>query len=214
LLPTFYKCAFAYNIGKRTLPYAISLIEDVKRVTKRIPDLFSSDQLDQYTKALLQVYGRFVYPTRKPGPGRPPKARLLPSKDLNYVQVVKEYKKYRVVKVSRKIVFGDPKKIESILAESPVSEKINTAYVERNNGTIRHMDARCARKTFCFSKSEINHERQLALTLAYCHLCRPHKTLTKRYGQPTTPFMAANLTDHVWSMGELLNFKGAEKAYS
>jgi IS1 family transposase len=208
------KITLAYNIGKRTFPYAISLIEDVKRVTKRIPDLFSSDQLDQYAKALLEVYGRTVFPTRKPGPGRPPNPRILPSEDLNYVQVVKQYKKYRVVKVSRKTVFGDPKKIESILAESPVSEKINTAYVERNNGTIRHMDSRCARKTFCFSKNKINHERQLALTLAYCHLCRPHKTLTKRYGQPTTPFMAANLTDHVWNMGELLNFKGAEKAYS
>ena len=208
------KITLAYNIGKRTLPYAISLIEDVKRVTKRIPDLFSSDQLDQYAKALLQVYGRTVYPTRKPGPGRPPNPRIVPSKDLNYVQVVKQYKKYRVVKVSRKVVFGDPKKIEIILAKSLVSEKINTAYVERNNGTIRHMDSRCVRKTFCFSKSKINHERQLALSLAYCHLCRPHKTLTKRHGQPTTPFMAANLTDHVWNMGELFNFKIAEKAYS
>lgn len=208
------KITLAYNIGKRTLPYAVSLIEDVKRVTKRIPDLFSSDQLDQYAKALLQVYGRIVYPTRKPGPGRPPNPRLVPSKDLNYVQVVKQYKKYRVVKVSRKVVFGDPQKIESILAESSVSKMINTAYVERNNGTIRHMDSRCVRKTFRFSKSKINHERQLALTLAYCHLCRPHKTLTKRHGQPTTPFMAANLTDHVWSMGELLSFKNPEKAYS
>lgn len=208
------KITLAYNIGKRTYPYAISLIEDVKRVTKRMPDLFSSDQLDQYAKALLQVYGRTVYPTRKPGPGRPPNPQIIPSKDLNYVQVVKQYKNYQVVKVSRKIVFGDPKKIESILAQSFVSKKINTAYVERNNGNIRHMDSRCVRKTFCFSKNKINHERQLALTLAYCHLCRPHKTLTKRSGQPTTPFMAANLTDHVWSMGELLNFKGAEKAYS
>ena len=208
------KITLAYNIGKRTLSYAISLIEDVKRVTKCIPDLFSSDQLDQYAKALLQVYGRIVYPTRKPGPGRPPNPRIVPSKNLNYVQVVKQYKKYRVVKVSREVVFGDPKKIESILAKSPVSKKINTAYVERNNGTIRHMDSRCVRKTFCFSKSKINHERQLALTLAYCHLCRPHKTLTKRHGQPTTPFMAANLTDHVWSMGELLNFKKSKKAYS
>jgi IS1 family transposase len=208
------KITLAYNIGKRTLPYAISLIEDVKRVTKRIPHLFSSDQLDQYAKALLQVYGRIVYPDRKPGPGRPPSPRIVPAEDLNYVQVVKQYKKYRVVKVSRKVVFGDPKKIESILAESSVSEKINTAYVERNNGTIRHMDSRCVRKTFCFSKNKINHGRQLALTLAYCHLCRPHKTLTKRHGHPTTPFMAASLTDHVWSMGELLNFKIAEKAYS
>lgn len=208
------KITLAYNIGKRTLPYAVSLIEDVKRVTKRIPDLFSSDQLDQYAKALLQVYGRIVYPTRKTGPGRPPNPRIVPSKDLNYVQVVKQYKKYRVVKVGQKVVFGDPQKIQSILAESSVSNKINTAYVERNNGTIRHMDSRCVRKTFCFSKNKTNHERQLSLTLAYCHLCRPHKTLTKRHGQLTTPFMAANLTDHVWSMGELLSFKNLEKAYS
>ena len=208
------KITLAYNIGKRTLPYAISLIEDVKQVTKCIPDLFSSDQLDQYAKALLQVYGRIVYPTRKPGPGRPPNPRVVPPKDLNYVQVVKEYKKYRAVKVSRKVVFGDPKKIERVLAESSVSKNINTAYVERNNGTLRHMDSRCVRKTFRFSKNKINHERQLALTLASCHLCRPHKTLTKRHGQPTTPFMAANLTEHGWSMGELLNFKSVEKAYS
>jgi hypothetical protein len=65
-----------------------------------------------------------------------------------------------------------------------------------------------------FSKSKINHKRQLALTLAYCHLCRPHKTLTKRHEKPTAPFMAANLTDHVWSMRELLTFKNAEIACS
>ncbi|MFT7880918.1 MAG: helix-turn-helix domain-containing protein [Sulfurimonas sp.] len=208
------KITLAYNIGKRTLPYAISLIEDVKRVTKHIPHLFSSDQLDQYAKALLHVYGTTVYPTRKAGPGRPPNPRIVPSKGLNYVQVVKQYKKYRVAKVSRKIIFGDPKEIEKILVDSSISEKINTAYVERYNGTIRHMDSRCVRKTFNFSKNKINHERQLALTLAYCHLCRPHKALTKLHGQPTTPFMAANLTDHVWTMGELLNFKTAEKACS
>ena len=202
------KIVLSYIIGKRTLPYAISLIEDVKRVTVRMPDLFSSDQLDQYANALLHAYGRSVFPSRKPGPGRPPtKSRLVPPKNLNYVQVVKQYKKYRVVKISRKIVFGDPEKIENILAESSVSSNINTSYVERNNGTIRHMDARCVRKTFCFSKNKKNHERQLALSLAYYHLCRPHKTLTKRYGQPATPFMAANLTDHVWSMAELLSFK-------
>ncbi len=201
------KIVLAYIIGKRTLPHAVSLLEEVKRISRKIPDLFSSDQLDQYTTALLQVYGEVVYPTRKPGPGRPPNPRLVPSEDLLYVQVVKQYKQHRVVKVTQKVIFGDPKKINEILAASPVSSKINTSYVERNNGTIRHMDARCVRKTFCFSKCQENHERQLVLSLSYYHLCRPHKTLTKRYGFPTTPFMAANLTDHVWSMGDLLRFK-------
>ena len=207
------KIVLAYIIGKRTLPHAVSLLEEVKRITIRMPDLFSSDQLDQYTNAILQVYGKIEYPTRKPGPGRPPNPRLIPPQDLLYVQVVKLYKRYRVVKVTQKVVFGDPDKINAILAASPVSSKINTSYVERNNGTIRHMNARCVRKTFCFSKCQENHDRQLALSLSYYHLCRPHKTLTKRYGRPTTPFMAASFTDHVWSMGELLSFK-TKKRYT
>jgi hypothetical protein len=104
-------------------------------------------------------------------------------------------------------VLIDPERLETVLAASEVSRKFNTSYVERHNGTIRHMDARCGRKTLRFSKCKANHERQPALTLGYYHLCRPHKTLTRRDGQPTTPFMAASLTDHVWTMGELLRFK-------
>jgi IS1 family transposase len=207
------KIVLAYIIGKRTLPHAVSLLQEVKRITVRMPDLFSSDQLDQYTNALLQVYGNLVYPDRKPGPGRTPNPRLVPAEDLLYVQVVKQYKQYRVVKVTQKVVFGDSEKVESILAASAVSNKINTSYIERYNGTVRLMDARCGRKTLRFSKCKENHEIQLALSLGYYHLCRPHKTLTKRYGRPTTPFMASNLTDHVWSMAELLKFKD-KKHYS
>lgn len=201
------KIVLASVVGKRTIPHAIALLEEVKRVTACMPELFSSDQLDQYAKALLQVYGTWVQPPRKPGPGRPPNPRLVPPEDLLYVQVVKHYQRRRVVSVGRKVVFGDPERVQQVLATSPASRTINTSYVERNNGTIRHMDARCARKTLCFSKCKDNHERQLGLTLAYYHMCRPHKSLTRRCGQPTTPFMAAGLTDHVWTMGDLLRFK-------
>ena len=200
------KVVLAHVIGKRTLPSAVALVEEVKRVTVSMPDLFSSDQLDHYANALLQVYGTWVQPCRKPGPGRPPHPRLVPPNDLVYVHVVKRYKQYKVVEVTRKVIFGDPARVETILAASKVSRKINTSYVERNNGTIRHMDSRCVRKSLRFSKSMENHHHQLALTLAYYHLCKPHGTLTKRHGKSTTPFMAANLTDHVWSMGELLRF--------
>jgi IS1 family transposase len=201
------KIVLAYIIGKRTLPHAVALVEEVKRITASMPWLFSSDQLDHYANALLQVYGNVVWPPRKPGPGRPPKPRLVPPEDLLYVHVVKHYKQHRVVKVTRNVVFGTPEKVESALAASPVSSQINTSYVERNNGTIRQMDARCVRKSLRFSKCNENHHYQLALTLTYCHLCRPHKTLNSRHGKPTTPFMAAGITDHVWSMGELLKFK-------
>lgn len=76
------KVSLATVVGKRTQPYAVALLEEVKRVTSRVPRLFSSDQLDQYTSALLQVYGKKVLPTRKPGPGRPPKPRLVPPEEL------------------------------------------------------------------------------------------------------------------------------------
>jgi IS1 family transposase/histone H3/H4 len=200
------KVVLAQVIGKRTASHAVRLLQEVKRVTARMPDLFSSDQLDQYETALLQVYGELIQPHRKPGPGRPPKPRLVPSNNLCYVQVVKRYKNYRVVKVDREIVFGDPEKVNQILGSSTVSRKINTSFVERGNNTIRHTDSRCTRKTLRFSKCKRNHHRQLVLSLAYYHLCRPHGSLTKRHGKPTTPFMAARLTDHVWTMQELLRF--------
>ena len=56
--------------------------------------------------------------------------------------------------VARKVVFGDPEKIEKIRQCSLASQKINTSFVERNNGTIRNIDARCNRKTYHFSKCE------------------------------------------------------------
>ena len=199
-----HKVVLASVIGKRTLPHAVRLLEEVKRVTARMPTLFASDQLKQYENALLQVYGKLVSPPRKPGPGRPPHPRLVPPEDLLYVQVVKQYKKYRVVKVNRKVVFGNPERIDRLLDKSPVSGAINTSFVERYNGTVRHMDARCSRKTLRFSKIKENHSRQLALSLAYYHMCRAHRTLSQRHGLPTTPFMSQGLTDHIWTMDELL----------
>ncbi len=195
------------NVGKRTLPSAVEVIRDVRRITSSMPLLFTSDQLSHYANALLQVYGKKIYPPRNPGPGRKPNFRLVPPDNLLYVQVVKQYKENRVCEVTRKIIFGDAERVDEILARSPVSRKINTAYVERGNGTIRHLNARCNRKTLRFSKLKENHERQLKLSLAYYHLCTPHGTLTKRFGRSTTPFMAVGLTDHIWSMEEMLKCK-------
>jgi IS1 family transposase len=196
------KVFLAAHVGKRTMPCAVETIEEVRRVTSGMPLLFSSDQLAHYPNALLRVYGE-----RKRVCGSARGARLVPPDDLLYVQVVKEYKDNRVVKIDRKIVFGDPERVEKVLGNSPVSRKINTAYVERSNGSIRHLNARCNRKTLRFSKLKENHVRQLRLSLAYYHFCRPHRTLTGRFGSPTTPFMAGGLTDHVWSMEELLTCK-------
>ncbi len=203
-LDPLHKLILAHAIGKRTEAVAIKLIQGVKKVTTRMPGLFTSDQLDQYKSALLKVYGVSILPPRKSGPGRPPRPKLVPPQDLLYAQVVKQYKQNRLESVSRTVVYGDPVKVQEILKQSLTSQKINTSFVERSNGTIRHLDARCNRKTYRFSKCETNHELQLLLSMAYYHLCLPHGTLSKRYGRQTTPFMSAGLTDHVWTMRELL----------
>ena len=201
------KVFLATVVGKRTEPHAVTLLRKLERITAKMPRLFSSDQLDQYRNALLRVYGKKTVPPSKPGPGRPPNPRLVPPDDLLYVQVVKEYRNYRVVNIRHRVVFGDPKKVQEILSSSIVSHKVNISHVERANGTVRHVDSRCNRKTYRFSKCKENHIRQLTLSLAYYHLCRPHRSLTKRNGRrPTSPFMEAGLTDHVWTMGELLRY--------
>ncbi len=199
-----HKLILAHAIGKRTETVAVKLVQGIKQVTARIPGLYTSDQLDQYKSALLQEYGVSILPPRKPGAGRPPQPKLVPPDDLLYAQVVKEYKQNRLESISRKVVFGDPQKVQEILSQSLTSQKINTSFVERNNGTIRHLDARCNRKTYRFSKCGKNHELQLLLSLGYYHFCLSHGTLSKRYGRRTTPFMSAGLTDHVWTMRELL----------
>lgn len=203
----FHKLILAHVIGKRTEEVAVKLVQRIKQVTARIPSLFTSDQLDQYKSALLHEYGVSVLPPRKPGPGRPPHPKLVPPNDLLYAQVVKKYKQNRLKSISRKVVFGDPEKVNEILSQSLTSQKINTSFVERNNGTIRHLNARCSRKTYCFSKCGKNHELQLLLSLSYYHLCLPHCSLSKRHRRQTTPFMSAGLTDHVWTMHELLETK-------
>lgn len=53
-----YKVVLAHVVGKRTEPYAaVALLQEVKRITVSMPGLFTSDQLDQYTQALLQFTG-------------------------------------------------------------------------------------------------------------------------------------------------------------
>ncbi len=201
------KVILSYLVGKRTTEYAVSLIEDVRRITAKTPGIFISDQLDQYKQALLRVYGIDYLPPRKPGAGRPPNSKLIPPDDLLYAQVVKKYKKNSLDSIKRKVVFGDPQKVQDILQKSTSSNTINTSFIERFNATIRNMNARCSRKTYRFSKLLINHVKQLDLNIAYYHFCLPHGTLTGKYKQPTTPFMAIGITDHVWTIRELLETK-------
>src|SRR4051794_22601771 len=95
------------------------------------------------------------------------------------------------------------------LVTSWVSKAINTAFVERHNGTDRNRNARKVRKSYCFSKDERVHQAVTYFTMYSYNFCWPVRTLRIRDSeqhawQPRTPAMAAGLTDHVWSLTEWL----------
>ena len=84
--------------------------------------------------------------------------------------------------------------------------KINTSFVERQNGTDRHRNARKVRKTYRFSKDPDVHDATTYFSLYSYNFCWPVRTLRVQdaHGRwhPRTPAMAAGLTDHVWSVSE------------
>ena len=81
---------------------------------------------------------------------------------------------------------------------TPNQDRICTSHVERQNKTLRMQLRRYTRLTDGHSKKWQNHEAAVALFVAYFNYCRVHMTLK------TTPAVAAGITDHVWSVAELL----------
>jgi hypothetical protein len=77
-------------------------------------------------------------------------------------------------------------------------EKVSTSYVERQNLTMRMALRRLTRLTNAFSKKWENFDKALALHFAYYNFCRVHQSLR------VTPAMEAGLTNHIWSIAELL----------
>jgi hypothetical protein len=102
------------------------------------------------------------------------------------------YSPCAVVAVSRQVVAGVP-------------AEISTSYIERSNLTVRMASRRFTRLTNGFSKKLECHAAAVSLYVAHYNWCRPHESLTPDVRRQTTPAMALGLTDHVWSIGELLD---------
>jgi len=200
------KIVVAFVAGKRQLPEAEELLQKVFTRTDTTTPFFTSDELKHYKDALLKVYGvqEVVEPTGKRG--RPRKPKVHPVEDLDYAVVHKERKKGRVVRVTTRVVFGSPERIEQKLENSPVSSHVNTSFVERNNLSIRAGGARFTRKSLCFSKRKKLLIDFLNIYFGYYHLCRPHRGCSND-GEKRTPFMSAGFTDHIWTIKEVMNYK-------
>ena len=96
------------------------------------------------------------------------------------------------------------------MADSAVSQTVNTSFVERHHATDRGRNARKARKTYRFSKDWRVHEAMTFFTKYSYNFCWVVRTLRQKREdgrwRRRTPAMAAGLADHVWSMKEWLSF--------
>jgi IS1 family transposase len=205
------KVVVHFVVGRHNQSNANKLVGGIRERSDGHIPFFTSDELKHYDDALLTAYGIKKEFPRTGKRGRPRKPILEVPKKLLYAQVVKRRKKGRVVSITTRVVFGTQKAVEAKLKQSPVSRAINTSFVERNNLTMRHHNRRLVRKTIAFSKKHERLEQQLHLSFAYYHFVKPHlglrvriKGKTKKY-QNRTPMMAAEITDHIWTMSELFS---------
>jgi IS1 family transposase len=214
------KLLVALDVGDRTQAMAQRFVHHVTQVLA--PDcapLFLTDGFREYATALLTHYGQWVQPPRRQAHGPAPKPRWMPGPQLLYAQVVKTVRRRRLVRVSHRVVFGTLEAVDDVLA--PYGWHINTAFVERINLTIRQHVAAVGRRVSTLCKGEDGLRQQLTVFHCYYNFCLPHASVrqslpqpepTKGTGsatqwRPCTPAMVAGLTDHVWTLREVLLFR-------
>lgn len=187
-------------IGKDEDEVASEIFRQLKaRGHPDAPPPLASDGQGAYREQMVQTWGQ-VPPYS--GLGRPPTVKRA-GPDWQYVQVIKRREEGRIVGVTIKVVYGDPDEVLAQVAG-------HTAYVERTNLTSRQMNGRLVRKTLSFSKKVDMLEAASAWEDAVYNMTRPVKTLAlevndgKRRWAHRTPAMAAGLTDHIWSVQEVL----------
>jgi len=204
------KLAVSLVMGPRSQANAEALWSDfAQRTDHALPNLITTDEYRVYAGAILNTYGtpKVTPPTGRPG--RPRKPRLVPPSDLVYAMVRKLRRKGRVVQVRIRRVFGTARQLARALARSAVSNHVNTTFVERFNATVRQHNSRKARKVYTFSKAFIQHQAMSWFAISYYNFCRPHLGLRRQEEgcwRARTPAMAAELSDHVWTLHEFMRY--------
>ena len=186
-----------------------ALVQKVKACALCRPLLFCTDGFAAYVGAIRAVF-RTPVPTRKAGR---PKRR--PWDDICIAQVIKEYAQRRVVGIRRRLVQGTKAQIEALLQRTQGGGQINVAYIERLNATFRACITALVRRGRTLARqAELLHHAMYLVGTVY-NFGTYHKSLrqplylpgNRRRWVPRTPAIAAGITDHLWTVEELLSFR-------
>lgn len=170
------KAIISFRTGKRVTSACNEFVDDIaKRVVNR-PQI-TSDGFQPYADAVDMAFGGKVDYARI--------TKVYRGVAGNRAQV--RYSPGAIVSVEKEVVLGQPKE-----------RRISTSHIERVNLSLRMQQRRFTRLTNGFSKKLENHKAAVALFVAHYNLCRVHEALR------ITPAMALGVTDHIWTIGDLV----------
>lgn len=194
---------------KRDGRLILDLVQIIRQCALARPLLVCVDGFIAYVEAVRQVF-RTPLPDGKRG--RP---RLIFWPDIHIGQVVKRYQGKRMVDVTRRMAQGCLKAAQALLTKSHGGTKLNTAFIERLNATFRSRLAALVRRSRALIRNPQTLEPLMYLMGCVYNFCTVHKSLrlklwVGKHGfrwVQRTPALAAGLTDHIWTVKELLLFR-------
>ena len=178
------------------------VMQKVRQAAGSLPQavLFAVDGFSAYPKASLKI---FYTPLHTGKRGRP---RHFPWPDLHIVQMIKSRSGRKLKEIPRRLVHGASDRVYEMIASLQGDLGWNnTAYIERLNATFRAQMSSLVRRTRSLAKTVQHLEYELFWSGVVYNFCTVHDPLEG------TPAMAAGLTDHVWSIQELLFLKLPKK---
>lgn len=185
----------------------LALIQIVRKCALARPLLICVDGFSAYVQAIARTF-RSPLPTGKRG--RP---QLISWPDIHIGQVIKRYQGKRVVDITRRIARGCLETAQALLQKSRGGTKLNTAFIERLNATFRSRLAVLVRRSRALIRNPQTLEPLMYLMGTIYNFCTEHKSLRLpgiiggHKWIARTPAIAAGLTDHIWTVKELLLFR-------
>jgi len=170
-----------------------------------------SDGWECYASVFPKIFGMPYQPKRQGTRGRRPQLAYRLTPRQAHIQIIKRREGSRVVEVSLAMAHGSYKRIQRELQRLGYNTP-NTSAIERHNATARRMDSFSVRKTIAFARKPESRQAHGNWRMVVYNFARPNRSLLKPLPQPigkkrflpTSPAMAAQLTDHLWSISEIL----------